>query len=258
MLVVLASRFDRSAGELVEHWSGYNVRLMTPADLSKPGWRDFSGGPPTGVRGARGAAVIDGQTVATDELTGVLVRLLIVMPEELNHVVPGDREYVAAEMMAFLVSWLSRLTCPVLNRPTPLCLAGPAWRWEKWSSVAAEFGIKVRRPQGKSSAMAADNAIQPADTRQLIVVGDRCIGSCTPSEEKCALQLALAANVALLQLDFAGDELASVNVLPSLASPVVRAAVSSYLTRITSWSIPRMGSAWRLTNGCGPRRTASH
>lgn len=234
MLVVLASRFDISANELVENWTDNNARLMTPADLSRPGWRDFSGGPPSGIRDVPGSAVIDGQTVGTDQLTGVLVRLLIVMPEELSHIVPEDRDYVAAEMMAFLVSWLSRLSCPVLNRPTPLCLVGPAWRWEKWSAIATEIGMKVRHPQGRSLAMAGDNATQPADTRQVIVVGDRCIGSRTPSEERSALKLALASNVALLQLDFAGDELASVSVLPSLASPVVRAAVSSYFTRTSA------------------------
>ncbi|MDQ4214740.1 hypothetical protein [Microbacterium capsulatum] len=40
--------------------------------------------------------------------------------------VPGEREYAAAELTAFVLSWLRALDCPVRNRPEPVCLAGPA------------------------------------------------------------------------------------------------------------------------------------
>ncbi len=51
--------------------------------------------------------------------------------------------YVSAEMTAFLLSWLSGLDCPILNRPTPNCLSGPGWRQEQWIHLAARLGIPV-------------------------------------------------------------------------------------------------------------------
>lgn len=232
MLVVIASRFDRSAVELVEHWTQHNSQLLIPADLSRPGWKDFSGGLPTSRHQAPGTAVVGGHPVSTDELSGVLVRLPTVMPMELSHIVPGDRDYVAAEMTAFLVAWLSRLSCPVVNRPTPLSLSGPMWRREQWSRVAAQFGIRVSR-QRPGAAYDLGNR-RPAELRQVIIVGDRCIGNCTRSEASAARHLARAVGMTLLQLDFVAGELVSTSNLPSLGSAEVRDAVLDYFMQVTS------------------------
>jgi len=101
------------------------------------GWRQSLGG----VDGD--AAVVEGKRVPQKEITGVLTRLPCVFEQELVDITPDDRRYVAAEMTAFLLFWLSRLKCPVLNRPTPTCLSGPYWRREKWIHVAARVGIPV-------------------------------------------------------------------------------------------------------------------
>ena len=39
---------------------------------------------------------------------------------------PAEREYATAELIAFVLSWLAGLECPVRNRAEPECLAGPA------------------------------------------------------------------------------------------------------------------------------------
>jgi hypothetical protein len=232
--VVIASQFDRAAVELVQHWAQHNWHLLVPADLSRPGWRDFSGGLPTPRRHVAGKAVIAGRAVSTGDLSGVLVRLPIVMPMELRHIVPEDRDYVAAEMTAFLVAWLSRISCPVINRPTPLSLCGPMWRKEQWACVAAQFGIRVSQQQWEPEELHKLGENRPADLTRLVIVGDRCIGNCTRSETSAARHLARAIDVTLLQLDFVAGELVSATSLPSFGSAEVRDAVLNYFMQATS------------------------
>ena len=73
----------------------------------------------------------------------MLTRVPAVFEDELTDIMFSDRSYVAAEMTAFLLFWLSRLRCPVLNEPTATCLAGRYWRREQWIDQAARAGIAV-------------------------------------------------------------------------------------------------------------------
>src|SRR6185312_5009593 len=135
MLLAVASGYDRSAAA----WAArHGAALLTPADLSVAGWRYHAGisGPNT--------AVVGGEVITVDALDGVLTRLPYVSPVELGHIVETDQEYVAAEMTAFLLAWLSRLPCPVINRPTSSWLCGPAWPPERWVWTAARLGLHVR------------------------------------------------------------------------------------------------------------------
>src|SRR5229473_654434 len=124
MLVVLAHRYDQEARELVSRWSASGACLLTSADLSCKGWRHSS------EESAASTALVSGRVVHVDQISGVLTLLPGVFEEELVDIVPSDRSYVAAEMTAFLLCWLSTLQCPVLNRPTPTCLSGLYWRQE--------------------------------------------------------------------------------------------------------------------------------
>src|SRR5262245_31751193 len=130
MLVVIASRFDRSAAQLAARWTTAGALLLTCADLSLAGWRWTLGESQTAV------LVASGRRVPTSALTGVLTRLPAIFPQELLHIVPEERDYVAAEMTAFLRAWLADLACPILNRPTATCLSGPGWRSEYWTATA--------------------------------------------------------------------------------------------------------------------------
>jgi len=137
VLIVLAHRYDQGARELVSRWSANGARLLTSADLSLSGWRHYSDAT------AESTAVVGGRVVPVAEITGVLTLLPGIFDQELIDIVPSDRSYVAAEMTAFLLCWLSTLRCPVINRPTPTCLSGPYWRQERWVSAAAGLGIPV-------------------------------------------------------------------------------------------------------------------
>ena len=135
MIVVVASGHDPRARSVMEHWDSQRAMMLTAEDLCMPGWQF------TVPRPQIGMAVIGGKLVADAEIEGILTLRPCIFPEELLSIAAAHRSYVAAELNAFLLAWLAAQTCPVLNRPTASCLAGPNWRAEQWTLVAARLGI---------------------------------------------------------------------------------------------------------------------
>ena len=227
MLVVVAGRADRTASALAARWAAHDAAVLTSADLSTAGWQYQPG--------KVGTAVIGGRIVAVDAIRGVLTRLPYVPEQELGQIAAADRAYVAQEMTAFLAAWLAGLTCPVLNRPTPTCLAGPNWRPEQWVSTAAQLGLPVR-PICRQSRLAADVA-PAASTWQastVTVVGDRCFGPVDETLAGRARCLAEAAGVGLLAVHFsgptAGADCLGADLWPDVSSPEVADAIAAYLS----------------------------
>lgn len=229
MLIVTANRQDEIAQALVSRWAPYGAGLLTCVDLSTRGWRHRL----SSTAGA--AAVVGGQVVAVEEITGVYTRLPCIFEEELTHIVPEERSYVAAEMTAFLLSWLSSLRCPVINRPTPTCLAGPYWRKGQWIFAAARVGIPVRPllQQTRSAVEASPEETTGAQAVTVTVVNDRCFGNVDKALADQARRLATFACVDLLAVQFSGPEpgayFVRADVWPELAADEVEDAVLSYL-----------------------------
>ena len=228
MIVILASRHDEVARALAARWAADGATLLTPRGLSVGGWRHHLGSP------SDSAAVIDGRPVPVEELTGVLTRLWCVGVRDLPHIVPTDREYVSIEMSAFLTSWLSQLQCPVLNRPTATCLAGPNWQAEEWTHRAARLGIPVR-PLERRSALGMEPASPPPATAHVnvTVVGARCLGATDETLRRHARRLAAHAGVELLDVFFDGDDarasFVGVSLWPDLGSPDIVDAMLEHL-----------------------------
>lgn len=230
MLVVVARSHDQIAHDLIARWALHGTALLSCEDLSVAGWRVHLGSPDTST------AVIGGQAVPAAKIVGVMTRLPAVIPEDLRHIVPEDRGYVASEMTAFLTAWLAELRCPVLNRPTPGCLMGPDWRQEQWVHMAARLGMPVRpirrRAGVAGDAEAEDLAINPVT---VTVVGARCFGGVDGSLMVQAQRLADAAHVDLLAVHFDGPEAGarflSADLWPDVTAPEVAGAILEYLTR---------------------------
>lgn len=210
MLVVLGSSLDRSATALVEAWSTAGARLLSAEDLSRVGWAFRVAAPGTG------AAVIGGELVRVSQVRGVVTRRPAVLAEELTAIEPADRAYLAAEMNAFLVAWLSALPCPVLNRPTPRSLNGPAWTALHWAAAAAEVG-----------AHWVGESVGP--THDVVVCGAACLGARSAGENDAARALAKRAGVELLGVRFCTAGVCAATTIPPLDTHDVRAAVLGHL-----------------------------
>ena len=150
-------------------------------------------------------AVVEGMPVAQEQITGVLTRLSCVFEEELSDIVARDREYVAAEMTAFLWFWLSSLSCPVVNRPTSAGLSG-ACRQEYWASIAAQADLPTQPVRRRAILAASGPEETPCAPATVAVVGQRVLGETDPMLQKHALKLAELAGLELLAVRFSGPE----------------------------------------------------
>jgi len=199
VVLVLASRRDAAAAKFAADNADACVRLMTPDDLSQEGWVFRLDDP------VRCTAVLAGRPLRATTIAGVVTRLASVTEHDLPHIAPADRDYVAAEMNAFLLAWLTSLRCPVVNRPRPQCLAGPPWHRERWVLAAQRLGFPARpvvrrESDGVTAAAAADG--EPEHT--VTVVGRRQFGADDDVLVERAHALADVAGAELLTVEFDG------------------------------------------------------
>jgi hypothetical protein len=222
VIVVVASCYDAHAQSIVAHWESYAM-MLTAEDLCKAGWSVSV------PRNRRGAAVIGGRTVRPNQISGILTLRPGVLAPELRTIHPDDRAYVAAELNAFLLEWLMAQSCPVLNRPSLSCLAGPNWRAEQWIHAAARLGIPVRthrRPGCNDCSPGAEE-----DAVELISVCERCFGCDDPTLQSWSRRLAETVGTDLLCTRFsrADQVLLSAHPWPRLTDPAVLAAIRERL-----------------------------
>lgn len=199
VVVVLAGRGDAAAARFAAG-AGRMVRMLTPADLSEPGWS-------LAVPGADpSTAVISGERVASESIAGVVTRLAAVTEHDLPHIIAADRAYVAAEMTAFLLAWLTSLRCPIVNRPTAQCLSGPAWRRAQW--IVAARRLEIPAVPVTLDAHPATPPLKTADQdggTDIVVIGRHHVGAADPVLVARAHALAEAAGADLLSVRFDGD-----------------------------------------------------
>lgn len=228
-ILILASPADDSARALAQRWAASGARLLLPRDLLRPGWQYHLGQPNDSV------AVVDGERLTVRELAGVLTRTSTVFAHELIEIVPEDRSYIAAEINAFLVAWLSALSVPVLNRATPACLSGPNWRHEQWVHAAAKAGIPVT-PARRSVPGMPYAAPAPASNSPVVitVVGKKCIGPAEPVLHAFARKLAAASSTELLSVHFSARgsnaSFLSASTTPDLGSDEIADAILEHFT----------------------------
>ena len=197
--MILASAADHAAFGFAARMPRGAVLVVTPADLSRAGWC---------YRPGDGASMLvaDGAVVDSDRIAGVVTRLPWVAESELPHIVAADRAYVAAEMHAFLVAWLSDLDCPVANRPGPTCLCGPFWRHERWVVAAAAAGLAVhpaRRAVGAD--LAEPSPLHSQRLTRVVMVGEHCVGDVDAALVTRARTLVRATGVITLTVHFGDD-----------------------------------------------------
>lgn len=231
MIAIVASRHDIEAHELATRWKSHGAALLTCEDLATSGWQHSVGsdGP--------AFAVVSHQSVPQDSIRGVLVRRPWVFPQELVFIEETDREFVSAEMNAFLISWLSSLNCPVLNRPRGACLCGPDWQPQQWAQAAARAGFRLfstrwRFPHARMIQAPRKNG-REGKPIEVLVVGDRCIGAPNESSAEPMRRLAKIADTDLLNINLLIQDdtpiFVSATAIPRLGDREINDAVLAYL-----------------------------
>jgi hypothetical protein len=229
MVVVVATEWDQAARAFASRWAARDVHVLTPPDLSVAGWCQRVGVP------GHAMAVVAGVVVPQEEITGVLVRLPAIVEEGLPAIASADRSYVAAEMNAFMLFWLSSLSCPVLNQPTPAYLPGPFWRRESWVHRAAAAGIPVQPVHRRAALQPATGGATVPFAATVTVVGERSFGDADAVLHRHARRLARSTEVELLAVQFTGRDrrarLVNADLFPDLSDDRIAEAVLEHFDR---------------------------
>ena len=142
-------------------------------------------------------------------LSGVVNRLYTVPIAHWRKAPKVDQDYVQQELVAFFLSWLAALPCPVINRPTPQGLCGQ-WRQEsEWVWLAQQASLPVA-PYRQSSSDRVDEmkgerrlVATGQAVRSAVVVGQRALGLAMPATVAAGcVRLGQLASTTLLGVDF--------------------------------------------------------
>ena len=136
----------------------------------------------------------DGRRVDSAAVDMVVNRVVTppTVPRQL--VAASDCDYAEQELWAVTLGWLASFSCPILNPPSPMGLAGAHRSDLEWRSLAARSGLAVARP----------TAAPAVELVSVLVVGGRVIGltpHCEPMSSEVTdglLALSVAASQPLL------------------------------------------------------------
>ncbi|HOY58710.1 MAG TPA: hypothetical protein PK640_11320 [Verrucomicrobiota bacterium] len=151
----------------------------------------------------------DGRLLRDGEVRGVLNRLTFIHAGSLVVVQPADRDYVAQELQAFLLSWLHSVPAPVLNRPTPAGLSGRLRHVSEWIWLAAQAGLPTSgyHQSSRDGPRPWDATLQCGESWAPVTSVVVCCGTVTGGAAPAQIQagcvrLRERAGVALLGVDF--------------------------------------------------------
>jgi hypothetical protein len=183
------------------------IDLVTSAALARARSWEFR----LGSAGSQvDVALDDGRRLRSADICGVLNRLVCAPDEIVRHVVAEDRDYAAAELMAFYLGWLRSLR-GMINMPTPQGLCG-SWRHaSEWSVLAARAGLAVPVLRQSSRAPLADGfrslAPAAAPMRNVIVLRNELHGAAVSGPVGAACRkLAVLSGIELLGIDLFESE----------------------------------------------------
>lgn len=219
MIVILGSRHDTAAAELLTEWSG--AALCSAEDLVHAGWV----WPLDGSRPRRW--VVRGRPVSDREVSGVFVRRSAVYPEELASIHPDDRAYMAAEAQAFVSALLATTAARVVNPVRDGAFGEETLRGEWLAAAAARSGVALAPHRSSSERPAA-----PRAARELVEVvdGHACSGA-SPHRRSAAVRLAAALGLTWALVAFDGRGRALGVTVSRAPGPAARAALYELLRR---------------------------
>lgn len=155
----------------------------------------------------------DHREISSQNLKGVLNRLITPSPKNLDLIFPADRAYVTQELKTFFLSWLYSLPQPIINRPSPQGLSGQ-WRHQsEWIFMGARAGLPTQSYRQSSRDIEGSffDHVPPipsgAFVIQIIIVNGTVVGDSVPeSIRKGCQRIAEMSGNQLLGLTFIVDQ----------------------------------------------------
>ncbi|HYV95207.1 MAG TPA: hypothetical protein VE978_25760 [Chitinophagales bacterium] len=232
MVLVIASILDEAAASLVNKFTRGAASLLTSMDLSR---KD------TDIlfhQIEKGSIVASGKKIQLGNISGVLTLIPNIYPMELVQINKEDRSYVASEMNAFMLWFLSQLKCPVLNPPSPTCLNGQLWRLEYWMKLAQQQAIPTLSLKRSNTRSYTTNTLKNEDYARITVIGRKCIGTKNAVLQNYSLRLAEVTNLNLLQVGFKRNfdgewKFAHASQFPDINDKKVAAAIIKFFSKKT-------------------------
>jgi hypothetical protein len=232
MWVVLCSHSDVSARHTYEGLrrlrAPHAVELVTADDIESAPFfkhRIGSGGPRFDI------TLGDGRSFSSDQIDGVLNRLLAPSRFWLTDTNGSETQYAYDEFQAIYTSWLNGLGVRVINRPSRYSLCGPFLHSCEWTELARQAGFKIRtsRPPDRASAPDILGAPQVA-TRSVLVLRERLFGTDIPCTiQQSCFALAHRVGVDLLGIELIASEADGYSFSSASACPPLPAADSDFL-----------------------------
>ncbi|MEW6481902.1 MAG: hypothetical protein AB1397_02705 [bacterium] len=184
----------------------------------------------------------DGLVISSENIKGVINRLLSISPNCLKRVKPDDRNYAQQEFFAFFLSWLYSIPCPILNPPTPQGLSGQWRHISEWIYLASKAGLPITPYRQGSKIGKADLSRKhislPVNTA--IVVARYVIGEGIDSDIlKACQRLAELAKTPLLGIDFAFDLMGGLRFIGATPLPDLRLGGERLLSALASVLLER-------------------
>jgi hypothetical protein len=224
LIVVFASELDETAQDAIVKWPEQKIVLLTPADFFCRGWRATTGGVDDWL------LVVGGERYSIRSITGIVTLVPRIFARELFDVQPDERSYAAAEATAFALFFLSKVPCPVVNRPTPECLTGPNWRPEQWMRACFHAGIRTNKRKRTNRSLPRESAA--ADSTSVVVLAGKCLEDTSEGCLPAVLKLAQLAHVTFLRVYFTQESGQSffyrAEVVPDLSKAEIRNGLSEH------------------------------
>jgi hypothetical protein len=191
-------------------WDGLRRRGMKPVELVTTESLAFAHAweHRVGLDGAHfKIALQDHRILCSSRIRGVLNRLSAPSLALVAHAAPAEREYAASELQAFYLSWLNSMSGVVINRPSPLGLAG-GWRHtSEWAIRASRAGLRApayrQTAHDPSDVGYSPLTPQGAVSTSVIVLRDKVFGALMPeSIQSACIRMARAEGAEMLGIDF--------------------------------------------------------
>lgn len=226
MVIIFASQLDELAPRVVAGWPKSGAALLTVDDLSTMGWSinnsDFS----------KSTIVASSKQYSVAELSGVITLMPYIPEQELFKIEKPNRQYVAAEMTAFLYYVFTSLKCPFVNKPSAYNLTGPNWRYEEWLRACHIVSLPVKPYQRHMTAKTATiphTTYDRPEIKVIMVLGDKVITNQCEVFDTKVLELARLAGVQFLEVTFVEENgemfFLSANCAPNINNPQILSAL---------------------------------